>query len=219
MCMPASTRTHEPKSERPRHHWVLVVEYADDRPRRDPSLPHLRVALTVTEPGPRLDALREKSAAKKPELWGPIRYDLMDGESFVDHPTARRHRQAIIERVSRLGHAVNGSAEIYRTYVIELDASKKPDHRGWLYVGQTVKPVAERIEEHRSGKRFRHSSKVAKNFRGPRLDLTDPGEYYLREDALLAESRLRVRLETLGYAVEGGQERYEVAVAELTPEN
>lgn len=217
--MPASTRTHETPFERPRHHWVLVVEYADDRPRRDPLLPHLRVALTLTEPGTRLDALREKNAAKKPESWGPIRYDLMDGESFVDHTVARRHRQIVIERVSRLGHAVNGNAEIYRTYVIELDASKKPDHRGWLYVGQTVKPVAERIEEHRTGRRFRHSSKVAKNFRAPRLDLTDPGVYYLREDALLAESRLRVRLESLGYAVEGGQERYADAVAGLALED
>lgn len=213
------TRTYENDSEQPRTHWVLVVECTDDRPRRDPTLPHLRVALTVTEPGPRLDALREKNRVKKPELWGSIRYDLMDGESFDEYETAKEHRRVVIERLARLGHAVNGKAEIYRTYVIELDASRKPDHRGWLYVGQTAKPLTERIEEHRTGRRFRHSSKVAKNFHRPRLDLADPGEYYLREDALLAESRLRLRLESLGYAVEGGQERYAEAIAEVTPED
>lgn len=217
--MPAPARTHETKPERSRTHWILVVEYVENRPRRDPSLPHLRVALTVIEPGPRLDVSWEKKRTEEPGTWGRIRYDLMDGESFDDHAAARRHRQAVIERVSRLGHAVNGKAETYRTYVIELDASKRPDHRGWLYVGQTVKPVAERIEEHRTRRRFRHSSTVAKNFHRPRLDLADPQGYYLRDDALLAESRLRVRLESQGYAVEGGQERYADAVAEPNPQD
>jgi hypothetical protein len=177
-------------------------------------LPHVRVALTVTEPGPRLDALREKNGAKKPDLWGRIRYDLMDDASFDDRQAAEEHVREMQIRLARQGYAVNGRADIYRTYVIELDGSKMPDHLGWLYVGQTAKPVAERIEEHRTGRRFRHSSKVAKNFCRPRLDLADPGEYYLREDALLAESRLRVRLESLGYAVEGGQEQYQKALEE-----
>lgn len=217
MRMPTPARTHEKKIATPDRRWILVVECADDRPRRDPSLPHLRVGLTITEPGPRLDSSWQKKRTKKPGTWGPIRYDLMDGESFDDRAGAERHRRVVIERLARLGHAVNGKAEIYRTYVIELDASQKPDHRGWLYVGQTVKPAAERIEEHRTGRRFRHSSKVTKNFRAARPDLADPQEYYLREDAWLAESRLRVRLESLGYAVEGGQERYDDAVADPNP--
>jgi hypothetical protein len=208
------TRTHEKSAKRPRTHWVFVVEYADDRPRREPLLPHLRVAITVTEPGPRLDALREKNGVKKPELWGQIRYDLMDDASFDDHAAARNHRQLVVERLARQGYAVNGGADIYRTYVIELDPSQKPDHVGWLYVGQTAKPVAERIEEHREGRRFRHSPAVRKHFRRERPELADGQQYYLREDALLAESRLRFRLESLGYAVEGGQERYDHALEE-----
>jgi hypothetical protein len=109
-------------------------------------LPHVRVALTVTEPGPRLDALREKNGAKKPDLWGRIRYDLMDDASFDDRQAAEEHVREMQIRLARQGYAVNGRADIYRTYVIELDGSKMPDHLGWLYVGQTAKPVAERIE-------------------------------------------------------------------------
>lgn len=211
--------THENRTPSPSHLRIVVVEYCDDRPRRDPTLPHLHVGITTLEPGPRLDATWEKRRAKDPGVWGPIRHDLMDGESFDDRSAAKEHRRVVIDRLARQGHAVNGKAEIYRTYVIELDASQRPDHRGWLYVGQTVKPVADRIEEHRTGRRFRHSSRVAKNFRAPRLDLADQREYYLRPDALLAESRLRGRLESLGYAVDGGQERYAEAVAELTQNN
>jgi predicted GIY-YIG superfamily endonuclease len=216
MRMPtrSRTRTHEKSAKRPRTHWVIVVEYADDRPRRKPLLPHLRVAVTVTEPGPRLDALREKNRAKKPELWGRIRYDLMDDASFDDRQAAEEHVREMRIRLARRGHAVNGAADVYRTYVIELDPSQKSDHVGWLYVGQTAKPVAERIAEHREGRRFRYSPVVRKHFRRERPELADVQQYYLREDALLAESRLRVRLETLGYLVEGGQERYDHALEE-----
>ena len=138
----------------------------------------------------------------------------MDGESFDDRAAAKRHERLVIERLTRRGYAVNGDATTYRIYVIELDGSKKPDHRGWLYVGQTSKPVAERIEEHRTGRLHRHSPRAFRHFRQPRLDLADAREYYDRGDAELAESRLRVRLERLGYAVDGGQERYEEALRE-----
>ncbi len=214
--MPTRTRsrTHTNKIDSARRYWIRVVERAADSPRRNPSLAHVDVALTVNEPGPRLDTWWTKKRAKYPERCGALRYDLMDDTSFDDRQAAEGHVREVRNRLARLGFAVNGSTEIYRTYVIELDPSQKPDHLGWLYVGQTVKPVAERIEEHRNGRRFRHSSKVAKNFRRPRLDLADPREYYLREDALLAESRLRVRLESLGYVVEGGQERYQQVLDE-----
>lgn len=210
--MPA--RTREKNTVRSDRYRVEVVERADEQPRRDPSLPHLRVSLTTLAPGAPLDAKWERRRTKRPGEWGPIRYDLMDDESFDDHAAAKRHERLVIERLTRRGHAVNGKVTTYRTYVIELDGSKKPELRGWLYVGQTSKPVAERIEEHRTGRRFRHSSKVAKNFRHPRPDLADEREYYDRGDAELAESRLRVRLERLGYAVEGGQERYDEALGE-----
>lgn len=208
------TRTHEKKIDSPRRYWVRVVERAGDSPRRNASLAHVEVALTVTEPGPGLDTWLTKQSAKRPGRWGALRYDLMDDASFDDRPAAEEHVREVRIRLARLGHAVNGVADIYRTYVIELDPSQKPDHVGWLYVGQTVKPVAERVEEHRTGRRFRHSPVVRKHFRRERPELADVQQYYLREDALLAESRLRVRLESLGYAVEGGQERYEHALEE-----
>ena len=209
------TRTHEKKtSSTPTEYWIVVVERADDSARRDPNLAHLHVGITITAPGDRLDAVWNRKRAKRPNRWGPIRYDLMDESSFATHSLADTGKQEMIERLSRLGHAVNGTATVYRTYVIELDDSDKPGHLGWLYVGQTSKPIADRIDEHRTGTRFRSSTKVRKHFRSARLDLANPQAFFLQEDALLAESRLRVQLERLGYLVEGGQEKYEEALKE-----
>lgn len=212
------TRTHEKKTKKttstPSTYWIVVVERADDSARRDPNLAHLHVGITITAPGDRLDAVWNKKRAKRPNRWGPIRYDLMDESSFATRPLANTGKQEMIERLSRLGHAVNGTATVYRTYVIELDDSDKPGHLGWLYVGQTSKPIADRIDEHRTGTRFRSSTKVRKHFRCARLDLANPQAFFLQEDALLAESRLRVQLERRGYLVEGGQEKYEEALKE-----
>jgi len=209
------TRTYEKKkSPTPTEYWIVVIERADDSTRRDPRLPHLHVGITITAPGDRLDAVWNKKRAKRPNRWGSIRYDLMDDSSFATHSLAGTGKQEMIERLSRLGHAVNGTATVYRTYVIELDDSDKPGHLGWLYVGQTSKPIANRIDEHRTGTRFRSSPKVRKHFRCARLDLANPQAFFLQEDALMAESRLRVQLERLGYLVEGGQEKYEEALKE-----
>lgn len=211
------TRTHDENTKEtstPSQFWVLVIERADDLPRREPNLAHLHVEITVSPPGPRLDTVWEKKRTKRPNQWGPIRYDLMDESACSSHASAKERKHLTIERLSRLGHAVNGVSTVYRTYVIELDDSDKTGHRGWLYVGQTSKPIAERIDQHRTGTRFRSSSKVRKHFRSARLDLADPQAFFLQEDALMAEARLRVRLEKLGYLVDGGQERYERAQQE-----
>lgn len=209
MRMP--TRTHARETERNIQYWIEVIECLDDRPRRVESLPHLYVGTTIVEPGASLDALWEKRRVKKPGLWGPIRYDLMDDVPFDSRADAKRYRRVVIDRLSRSGHTVNGDASVYRTYVLELDGARKPAHRGWLYVGQTSKSIPDRIAEHRSGRHLRHSRLVTEHFVSERPDLGDGVEYFTREDALLAESRLRVRLESLGFAVDGGQERLDLA--------
>lgn len=209
------TRTHEKKSATsPSKSWIVVVERADDAARRDPGLAHIHVARTIVEPGPRLDSVWERKRSKSQGTWGAIRYDLMDKHTFVDRAAARQHRQATIDRLTRLGHAVNGNSRVYRTYVLELDGSQRPEHRGWLYVGQTSKAFEKRLAEHLDPASRLGSAKVRKNFVRARLDLADVNPWFVPEDALLAESRLRVRLEKLGYSVEGGRERYERVLAE-----
>ncbi len=209
------TRTHEKNSAAtPSKLWIVVVERADDVARRDPDLAHVHVSSTITEPGSRLDSVWERKRTKSPGVWGPIRYDLMDRRSFDDRITAREHREATIDRLTRLGHAVNGNSRMYRTYVLELDGSHRPEHRGWLYVGQTSKTFEERLAEHLDAASRLGSMKVRKNFVRARLDLADVNPWFDPEDALMAESRLRVRLEKLGYSVDGGQERYDRALAE-----
>ena len=209
------TRTHEKKSATtPSKSWIVVVERADDAARRDPDLAHLHVSRTIIEPGPRLDSVWERKRTKSPGTWGAIRYDLMDDRCFDDRLQAKEHQHTVMRRLARAGHAVNGRSTIYRTYVLELDGSKKPDHHGWLYVGQTSKTFEKRLAEHLDPDSRLGSPKVRKNFVRARLDLADVNPWFDHEDALMAESRLRVRLEKLGYSVEGGQERYDRALAE-----
>lgn len=209
------TRTHEKKSAAtPSKFWIVVVERADDVARRDPGLAHVHVSITIAEPGPRLDSVWERRRTKSPGVWGPIRYDLMDKHTLDDRTTARHHRQATIDRLTRLGHAVNGNSRVYRTYVLELDGSQRPEHLGWLYVGQTSKTFEARLAEHLDATNRLGSAKVRKNFVRARLDLADAQVIFDHEEALMTESRLRVRLENLGYSVEGGQERYDRALAE-----
>jgi hypothetical protein len=209
------TRTHEKKSAAtPSKFWIVVVERADDVARRDPDLAHVYVSITIAEPGPRLDSVWERRRTKSPGVWGPIRYDLMDRRSFDDRAAADDQRLLTIDRLTRLGHAVNGRSRVYRTYVLELDGSQRPDHRGWLYVGQTSKTFEARLAEHLDATNRLGSAKVRKNFVRARLDLADAQVTFDHEEALMTESRLRVRLEKLGYSVEGGQERYDRALAE-----
>lgn len=208
-------RTHEKKSTAtPSKFWIVVVERADDVARRDPGLAHVHVSITIAEPGPRLDSVWERRRTKSPGVWGPIRYDLMDKHTLVDRAAADDQRHLTIDRLTRLGHAVNGNSRVYRTYVLELDGSQRPDHRGWLYVGQTSKTFEKRLAEHLDPASRLGSAKVRKNFVRARPDLADPQVIFVPEEALMTESRLRVRLEKLGYSVEGGQERYDRALAE-----
>jgi len=212
MRMP--TRTHEKKPTTPPVYRIDIVERIDDSPRRRPDLPSLDVGLTIAEPGPQLDGVWDRRRNKNPDRWGVIRYDLMDDRCFDDRLLAKDHQHIVMRRLTRAGHAVNGRSTIYRTYVIELDGSKKPDHHGWLYVGQTSKSFEERLAEHLDPDSRLGSPKVRKNFVRTRLDLAGTNVLFDQGDALMAESRLRVHLEKLGYAVDGGQECYQRALDE-----
>ena len=113
---------------------------------------------------------------------------------------------------------MNGDLTVYSLYVIELDSSHIPEHRrpagfrGYVYVGYTSKDPVERVEQHRTGTRSTgnnrgYSAEAHRLFVRHRPGLAPRQKYFDVEQALLAESRLRVRLEGRGYTVTGGQER------------
>jgi predicted GIY-YIG superfamily endonuclease len=98
--------------------------------------------------------------------------------------------------------------------VIELDSTKAPNHRGYLYVGQTSLEREVRVEQHRVGHRddgkSKHSRVAHRLFVRRRPEMEPKRVYFSREEALRAESRLRRRLEARGYRVEGGTERLDM---------
>lgn len=190
--------TRTKKSPSPVRWRVAVVELHDDLPRRRPDLANLRVSLTVKDPSRIADH----------------RDDLAPKRTFVDRRSASKARETIITRLKDRGYTVNGDLTVYRVYVIELDSAKAPNHRGYLYVGQTSLEREVRVEQHRVGHRddekSKHSRVAHRLFVRRRPEMEPKRVYFSREEALRAESRLRRRLEARGYRVEGGTERLDM---------
>jgi hypothetical protein len=218
--------------------WLCVLE-ADDSAgaRRLPSLPHVKVCSSISEPGDKMAARYSRHGVYTPGDFVAVRNDLMPDPMSpggrdrpfmtpTDEFLLKSAKAALRQRLEMLGYTVNRSLDVWSLYVIELDAAqlpaRKPQYTGYLYVGQTSQPVEKRIEQHRlgkdyplSGSHYIHSRLAHKHFRRPRLDLIPDGfpkQLFCLEHALQAESLLRCRLEDLGYKVEGGTERYECTV-------
>jgi predicted GIY-YIG superfamily endonuclease len=118
------------------------------------------------------------------------------------------------------GYTVNGDMTVWHLYIIELKplvtGSDPPS--GYLYVGQTSQPLEDRIRQHREGHhnpkgQRLHSSNCHRRFVRPRFDLLlehFSQTLYCQEDALTAESDLRLAMEADGYVVDGGTEKLSV---------
>lgn len=174
---------------------VAVVEVHGNLPRRHPDLANVKVSVTLKDPAHIADH----------------RDDLAPKRTFVDRKKAAKLRNALIKRLRGRGYTVNGDLEVFRLYVIELDHSLANGRRGYLYVGQTTHDPAVRVEQHRTGHwrnaKAGHSRVAHRHFVRRRPDMEPARVFFSREHALLAESRLRRRLESRGYRVAGGTER------------
>lgn len=214
--------------------WLSVIETGDDPgPRRAPDKPRIRVAQTITKPGPELDALLSTSRAFKKHGATRVRYDLMlsdDEPGGRDRPflipqeaaKVRAALRTLRERLSGDGYTVNGDMTTWRVYVIELHpltrkSARKNPPQGYLYVGQTSIAVEERARQHELGPAYpwkgkpKHSKACHRRFKTLRLDMLPAaysGPVYSKEMALCRESNLRLYFEALNYAVIGAQERY-----------
>jgi hypothetical protein len=215
--------------------WIYVTETGNDPgPLRVHGKPRVRVKSTGIEPGPILDAWLAKSRGMKKLGATRIRYDLMPpahepgGQAMpfrVPEEAAKLKAsiKALREKLSAEGYTVNGDMTVWHVYVIELHPPKKtkktasPAPTGYLYVGQTSIGVLERARQHATGPAYpwkgkpKYSRPCHKRFKALRLDMLPPGfnvTIYSEEEALHAESGLRVCFERQGFEVIGGQEKY-----------
>lgn len=219
------THTHAHEKKAPSRYWIEVVEMLDTERsnirRRHRSIPRLFVGITIVEPGSDLERRWNRKRSKNPGQYGEIRYDLMSPKSTIDKAKADRRYRDTVQRLMARGFTVNGDTTTWHIYVIELDNSHRPNCPGYFYVGQTTKPVVERIEQHRQGVRrgsgILYSREAHRYFRAWRPDIGPKGPFFSEEAALQAESLTRVMLENRGYTVTGGSERYEWAQGRRRP--
>lgn len=190
---------------------VIVVELKDVVPRRDPDLPNLYVAKTVSTIEQRFDYLK---GGKAPE-WVQdnivrLRRDLSVPTRPIESSLARTLHRDTASALQSRGFTVNLATTIWRVYVIELDpAGVKDPGLGLLYVGQTSRTPEERFQQHitkalgTKSQRL-HSSVVAKPGMRLRMDLAPKKPLFDKEAAELAEVEWAVHLRSLGYVVKGG---------------
>jgi hypothetical protein len=204
-------------SVRKNNGWrIIAVELSEHAPRRNPSLPHLYVGITKSTFEDRFATLKNGAGPK--EIVGEyvrIRQDLIEVEDefkFQRSAKAALRREKI--RLTRLGHAINGIATMWHTYVVDLDPTGMSDvGKGYVYVGQTSRTPEERYAVHKSPRpkppardlrsKVVHKRGVGLNY-SLMKQLTPTSPVYTQEDALALEKKWALRLLSMGYRVEAG---------------
>lgn len=189
---------------------LVVVELADVVPRRDANKPNLYVGFADAA----LEGLDDVISHAKEWARGhevELCQDLARDTRFTVKKSAKKARAKLVRKLGNQGYTVNRDTTVYRMYVIELDPEGIDDGgRGYLYVGETSKPIEERFEQHRTGARNTAgtvklaSAVVYKRGLCLRHDLIPGGVYFSRKASKEAEARLAERLRGRGYRVEGG---------------
>ena len=188
---------------------LVVVELENVVPRRDDDKPNLYVGYVDGE----VEGLDDVVSHSKDWVIGrevELRQDLTRNTDFSTKKRAKSARAKLARKLSNNGYTVNQDTTVYRMYVIELDAEGISDVGiGYVYVGETSKPIKERFEQHRTNARSASGQKLAASVcyrRGLHLrhDLIPSGVYFSRKASREAEARLAERLRQKGYRVEGG---------------
>lgn len=225
----------------PRRLWACVfkLKKRPDRMRRL-DRPRVRVRAVAVQPGLLLDrwVKRSRRAARRDVV--DVLYELMPRRGELGGrdrpflmPEQQDAKEAVLKKIRQQlrcdGYTVNDDMTVWHLYAIELAMPQRGSPkrgkavRRAVYVGQTSVPLDERIRQHREGhvnaKGVRlHSSICHEFFYQPRLDLV-PKELrqtlYCKQDALMAESDLRIHFEAQGYRVFGGTERLDERRAAL----
>ena len=193
---------------------IVVLELDDVVPRRDASRPNLFVGIVDAS----LESLDEISTAITDSnhfewISGQVRSlrdDLAPTTRFQTRRNATDRKAKLIKKLAAQGYTVNRDTTVYRLYVIALNSEGVSDvGRGYVYVGETSKPIEERFHQHISDARDRNGRRIASKVvyqRGLHLlpRLIPKQVYFTREASREAEARLAERLRQRGYKVEGG---------------
>ena len=198
------------KSEK---HHIVIIELDASMPRRDPKKSHLYIGVTPSEAEARLTQLKNGSGPK----YARGHYlSVFEREPYSkparDQGIAKRRLNEIIEKYSRLGHAVNNQVNEWHVYVINLkqDHLKVKPKLGHVYVGSTSKSITQRVEEHenrltsKKGRRL-NSKYVTKHFQGLNKALSLRQKFFTRMSAVNREESYAEELCKKGYLVRAGQ--------------
>ena len=129
---------------------------------------------------------------------------LKEGTSQASHrdkESLREAKKMVRRELSRRGFTVFSGGPRF-VYVIQFKSSFREDaDNTWLYVGETGRPIAERVKQHLSG-----GPKQARfwNHMSHRRPDLEPGiAYWSVEDSREAEKNWAVSLSQLGFKVRG----------------
>lgn len=174
---------------------VRVYELSDLVERRREEFPAVWVGLRSAD----------RPESRLPAGWVRPMPEFTPETVFSTHKRALRKRDIVATALARRGFTVNPSAEqSRRVYVLELDPEHCPvPGTPWLYVGQTGKPVDDRIRDHLRGK---HASRtVARHFVRRRVDLEPERIFTSVWDAIAEETAWGEKLQRQGFVVTGPQ--------------
>lgn len=213
----ASTRANLPLANSEASKWrIIAIELDESLPRRSLHTPHLYVGLTKVAAEQRLMDLQNGAGPR--DLVGRylrLRQDLVNEvDDFENARLAKATLRREKNRLAQLGHAINGIATVWHTYVVDLNPTGMTDvGKGYVYVGQTSHTPEERYAIHKREKPEPPAhdlrSKVV-NKRGLGLNyelmnqLTPKSPVYTQSDALRLEKTWAKKLHNMGYRVEAG---------------
>lgn len=212
--------------------WVCVLKTSDlIGLRRRADRPRVVVKALTKRPGFELDRWVKTSRRAKRMRVVNVVYEAMPKPAEPggrDCPFIKPVQKSAVDAAMKLirqqlrcdGYTVNGDMTVWHLYIIELKplTTKLDASAGYLYVGQTSQPLEDRIRQHREGHhnpkgQRLHSLNCHRRFVRPRFDLLAEQfsqTLYCQEDALTAESDLRLAMEAEGYVVDGGTEKLSV---------
>lgn len=136
---------------------VYVIELDDGAgPRRRADRPNLHVGITSMDPADKFKQIKQSS--NRNHLRGHLirlRTDLARSYQPTTEVDARRQRRKLSAKLLRQGYTVNGDRRVWQLYVIELAGPRSTANtdRARLFVGETSKSPAERLQEHLTGAR------------------------------------------------------------------
>jgi hypothetical protein len=145
----------------------------------------LRVGSSAMEPDRRIATLK---TSRSSESRRAAKYLLRSRQDLLNHLVSASSTEdnggvskaSVVAALRNLGHWVNGSGQLFRVYVIELDddVGRKTGNASlpWLYVGETSKSTEIRIEEHLAASR---------NRRGPLFSRV-ANRHFVRDRALIS---------------------------------